>query len=51
MSVDLFLNQQFIECVCFLSNNNARTKDYIEISMDTEDYNKVKVPEQRGKGE
>lgn len=36
--VDMFPNTSHVECVCFLSNNNARTKDYIEIGMDTEDY-------------
>lgn len=42
---DMLPFTQHIETVCLLSNNNARTKDYVEIGMDAEDYYRIKDSE------
>ena len=31
-----------VECVCLLSNKNAKLKDYVEIGVDAEDYYRIK---------
>lgn len=36
--VDMFPLTQHIECVCILSNKNAKPKDCVEIHLDTKDY-------------
>jgi hypothetical protein len=31
-----------VECVCLLSNKNAKPKDYVEIGVDADDYYSIK---------
>ena len=35
-------NQNPVETVCPLSKKNAKPKDYVEISVDAEDYYRIK---------
>ena len=43
--VDMFPLTQHIECVCILSNKNAKPKDCVEIHLDTKDYYAIKDSE------
>ena len=38
-----------VECVCLLSNKNAKPKDYVEIGVDAGDYYRIKGSEQNKK--
>lgn len=40
--VDMFGWTGHVECVVLLSNKNAKSKNYIEIGVDAEDYYKIK---------
>ena len=40
--VDMFPQTCHVECVCLLSNKNAKLKDYVEIGVDAEDYYRIK---------
>ena len=44
MSVDLFLNQQFIE-TCVLLEQQKRAKDFVQIGIDAEEYYRIKDSE------
>ena len=43
--VDMFCWTSGIETVCLLSKKNAKPKDYVEISVDAEDYYRIKSSE------
>ena len=43
--VDMFPYTEHVECACLLINKNAKQKDYIEISVDAEDYYSIKDSE------
>ena len=44
---DIHLEQSsHVECVCLLSNKNAKRKEYVEIGVDAEDYYRIKDYEQ-----
>ncbi len=38
----MVLSQNDVECVCLLSNKNAKWKEYVEIGVDADDYYKIK---------
>jgi 23S rRNA (uracil1939-C5)-methyltransferase len=40
--VDMFPFTEHVETVVCLSNKNARSKDYVEIGVDAEDYYRIK---------
>ncbi len=40
--IDMFPCTQHVETVVCLSNKNARSKDYVEIGLDVEDYYRIK---------
>ena len=43
---DINLEQSsHVECVCLLSNKNAKRKEYVEIGVDADDYYKIKDSE------
>ena len=39
------INSCHVECVCLLSNKNAKQKEYVEIGVDADDYYKIKDSE------
>ena len=43
--VDLFPFTAHVETVCLLSKKNAKPKDCVEISVDAEDYYRIKSSE------
>ena len=42
---DMFPGTVHVECVCLLSNKNAKRKEYVEIGVDADDYYKIKDSE------
>ena len=42
MIFDLFHYMLYVETVVYLSNKNAKPKDYVEIGVDAEDYYRIK---------
>ena len=40
--MDMFRRIHHVETVVCLINKNARSKDYVEIGVDTEDYYRIK---------
>ena len=43
--VDLFPETQHVECVCLLDKNSSKSKGYIEIGVDADDYYNIKDSE------
>ena len=43
--VDMSTQTKTRECVCLLSNKNAKRKEYVEIGVDADDYYKIKDSE------
>jgi len=42
LEVDMFYYHHLVESVVLLSNKNAKSKDYVEIGVDDEDYYRIK---------
>ena len=41
----VLLKRNDVECVCLLINKNVKSKNYIEIGVDAEDYYRIKDSE------
>lgn len=41
----MLLKRNDVECVCLLINKNVKSKNYIEIGVDAEDYYRIKDSE------
>ena len=39
---DIFPHTMHVECICLLDKKNARSREYVEIGLDAEDYYRIK---------